>query len=490
MRNYARSSCAFPLWGLAVLAAAGGVSCTVGPEYTPPAAQIPAEFRFASEDAGIADELAWWGAFGDPVLDALIEEALRENRDIRVAAARVNEFAARIGVARAGQYPTVGYAGDGTRQQGAREFTSDRGGERVSDLFNAGLNFSWEIDVFGRIRRAENAAIADLGASAEDRRGVVLSLIASVANAYISLRSLDAQLEVSRAKLQTREESVRIFELRAERGVISGLELAQVRSEYERTAASIPALERQIAIAENGLSVLLGRAPAPVTRGKAIVDLEMPQVPRVLPSDLLQRRPDLRGAERSMIAANERVGVAVASFYPSFSLSATLGLASSELADLFDDGSDTFAVSGSVLGPLFTGGRLESELGIAEARLSQAVEAYRQSILTALRETNDALVTRSTAREEAEAQQRQVDALRSYAELAEKRYDNGFVGYIEVLDAERDLFDAELERIRRVAARHAATIDVYKALGGPWVEEAERISDEAMAADTLGDADE
>jgi multidrug efflux system outer membrane protein len=459
------------------------VACTVRPEYDRPAVAQPDAFRFSTTDALGETDIEWWSLFEDQTLDDLIDEALRNNLDVRIAASRVDEFAARIGITRSAAFPQVTAGADAGRMQNSREIgVGKAGGERISDFFNANLNAGWELDVFGRIRRATDAAVADTLSAEETRRGVILSLVTSVATSYIGLRSLDAQLELSRSKLATRARTVELFEAQFDKGVISQLELAQVRSEYERTAATIPAIERDIALLENSLSVLLGRPPGAIERGRSIHTLGQPPIPAGLPSDLLTRRPDLRAAEQQVIGANERVGVAIADFYPRFSLTASLGLASDELSNLFDNSATTYSLAGGVLAPLFTAGLLENQLGVAEAQLQQSIESYRLAVLTALRESEDALVTRATTDAEAAAQSRQVEALARYAELANHRYDNGYVGYLEVLDAERDLFDAELAQVRLRAERHASIIAIYKAFGGGWVALAERVAEQPEEA--------
>ncbi len=450
----------------------------MGPGYAGPPAVVGESFRFASELGAGDVDAAWWSGFGDPVLDGYIAEAVANNRDLRVAAARVEEFAARIGLTRSSAFPQIGYDGSGGRVQSSREIGAGAaGGPRVSEFFEANLNVGWEIDLFGRIGRLTDAASADTVAAEEARRGLVLSVVSSVAASYVALLSLDEQLAVSRQKLGTRRETVELFELQLEKGVISRLELEQIRSEMERTAATIPALEREIALLENALSVLLGRPPGAIARGLGLDELGSPAIPSGLPSDLLLRRPDLREAEQRMIAANERVGAAVASFYPRIALTGAFGLASDELSDFFSASAATYSLAAGVAGPLFTAGFLENQLGVAEAVERQAVEGYRSAVLTALRESEDALVTVATARDEAEAQSRQVEALASYASLAKQRYDNGLVAYLSVLDAERDLFDAELQRARLRASALASSIGVYKAFGGGWVVLAEGLGE-------------
>jgi multidrug efflux system outer membrane protein len=459
-------------------------ACSVGPEYQRPEVVLPETFRFAVDGDVDALDVAWWSGFDDPVLDRLVAEALAENRDVRVAAARVEEFAARIGVSRSAAFPQVGYGGEAGRSRLSREIApGSAGGDRTSDFFTANLNVGWELDLWGRIRRATDAARADTLAAEEVRRGVVLSLVTNVATSYVALRSLDAQLAVARDKLATRADTVALFELQFESGVISQLELAQIRSEFERTATAIPGIERDIARLENSLSVLLGRAPGAIERGRTISELAMPAIPAGLPAEMLRRRPDLRGAELAMMAANERIGVAMADFYPRVSLSGALGLASDDLSQLVGSSAGFGEIAAGIAGPIFTGGLLEARLDAAEAVERQTIEAFRQSWLTALRESEDALVTRSTTLDEVASQGRQIEALAAYAGLARMRYDNGYVGYLEVLDAERTLFDAELAQIQLRASLYASVIGIYKAFGGGWITVAERVADEAAQAD-------
>lgn len=459
---------------IACVAVAGLAGCRVGPAYERPALAEPSEFRFGTTETLDTADIAWWSLFEDETLDALIGEALANNYDVRIAAARVDEFAARIGVARSAAFPQINAGADAGRNQISREIGAGKlGGERISNFFQADISAGWELDVFGRIARATDAAVADTLAAEEVRRGVILTLVSSVANSYIGIRSLDEQLSVSQRKLETRRASVKLFELLFEKGVVSRLELAQIESEFERTAATIPAIERDLATLENALSVLLGRPPGEIPRGRSIHELAVPPVPSGLPSDLLRRRPDLREQEQRLIAANERVGVAVASFYPRFALTGSLGVASDELSNLFSASAVTGSVAGGVTAPLFTAGLLENQLEAAKAVERQLIGQYRLSVLNAIREAEDALITRSTAIDEADAQARQTKALAQYAKLAKQRYDNGFVGYLEVLDAERDLFDAELNRVRRTASIYASLVGIYSAFGGGWVEIAE-----------------
>jgi len=450
--------------------------CTVGPDYVKPEVDIPDEWRYSIEDASGTVNSLWWEQFDDPVLDALINEALINNKDVRIAAARVEEFAARVDITRSGFYPQVGYDGAAGRNRSPLETAG--GGSRINDSYLAALNVGWELDVWGRIRRATEAARAQLLAEEEVRRTVILTLVSSVAGSYINLRNLDRQLEIAIRTRESRAESVDLFQTKYEGGVVSALEVAQVRSEYEQAAVRVPALERQIALQENALSILLGHNPGAIPRGKTIDDLMLPQVPEGLPSELLARRPDIQRAEQDLIAANAQIGVARSQYFPTISLSGLFGYASSELSDLLKSSSEIWGIGADALGPIFTGGRISSQVRATEAVQRQALVGYAQTVQAAFREVDDALISNVKRREELLAQGQQVAALQDYARYAQIRYDEGQVSYIEVLDSQRRLFDAELLYTQSENEVHAAMISIYKAMGGGWVEQAETVANE------------
>jgi multidrug efflux system outer membrane protein len=315
-------------------------------------------------------------------------------------------------------------------------------------------------------------------AQEEARRSVILTLVTSVANSYVDLRNLDQQLEIARRTLKARADSLKLFELQFEGGVVSELEVAQVRSEYEQAAVRVPSIERQIAQRENALSVLLGRNPGPVARGRPIDELQLPEIPAGIPSDLLDRRPDIQRAEQNLVAANAQIGIARAQYFPSISITGLFGYASTAFSELFESTANLWNLSGAALGPIFTGGRLSGQLRASEAVQKQALQAYLLSVQTAFREVNDALVSVQKRREELDALGRQVDALRQYAHLARLNYDEGQVSYIEVLDSQRRLFDAELVYTQTQSLVYAALVNMYKAMGGGWIVAAEKIADQ------------
>lgn len=463
--------CGTVIAGAMVISLAG---CAFGPDYARPDTPTPEQYRFAVEGQDGAAELAWWSAFDDPVLDALIGQAVARNYDVRIAASRVEEFAARIGIVRAEMIPQMSYGLGASEQQNSREIGAGKaGGDRVSSAFNASLNLTWELDLWGRVRRATEAARADLLTAEQNRRGVLLSLVASVATSYIELRGLDEQLRIAEQRLASRKQTLAMFEMQLEKGTLSEMEVAQARSEYERTAAAIPAIKRDISELENALSVLLGRPPGRIKRGLSLDELRQPPIPAGLPSQLLTRRPDLLAAEQELIAANARIGAAIAEFFPRIALTGSLGVASDDLSTLAGSSAGVYTLAASVTGPIFAAGRIQGQVDASRAAEQQALDRYLLKLLTALRESEDALVTVTTTRQEADAQARQLAALATYESLARRRFDNGYVGYLEVLDAERLLFDAQLQHVRLKANQLGSVIAVYKAFGGGWVDEAD-----------------
>jgi multidrug efflux system outer membrane protein len=457
-----------------IIALATVSGCTIGPDYVRPKVDTPDDWRFAIEDASDTVNTRWWEQFSDPVLDTLIQEALRNNKDVRIAAARVEEFAARVDITRAGFYPQIGY--DGTAGRDKTLPGADT--SRINDSYLAGLNVGWELDIWGRIRRATEATRAQLLAEEEGRRTVILTLVSSVASSYLNLRSLDRQLEIARRTLKSRGDTVELFRIQFEGGVVSELEVAQIRSEYEQAAVRIPSLERQIALQENALSVLLGNNPGDIPRGKTIDELTLPEVPAGIPSELLARRPDIQRAEQNLVAANAQIGVARSNYFPTISLSGLFGYASTELSDLLQSSSEFWSIGAGALGPVFTGGRISSQVRASEAVRRQALVGYTQSVQTAFREVDDALVSSAKSREELAAQGRRVDALQDYARFAQIRYDEGQVSYIEVLDSERRLFDAELLHAQSINDVYASMVSLYKAMGGGWILQAETTANE------------
>jgi multidrug efflux system outer membrane protein len=453
--------------------------CMVGPDYERPQIDTPQTFRFEEKNVQNTANTAWWEQFQDPVLNKLILTALKENKDVRIAAARIDQFAGRLGTTRSALFPQIGYQGSAGRER----FSETNGTplppstENPQTSYLAIATASWEIDIWGRVRRLSESARADLLASVEGRRAVILTLVSAVANSYVTLRDLDRQLAIAKSTAKAYEQTVQLFEKRFTGGVVSEVELAQVRSQYEQAAAQIPQFEKLIAQQENALSALLGRNPGPIPRGRPLDELVLPAVPAGLPSQLLEQRPDILEAEQRLIAANALIGAARALYYPSISLTGFLGGASAQLSDLFDSDSRVWNYTGSILGPIFTGGAIKGQVLQAEAGQQQALFAYEQAIQNAFREVADALVDHQKSRQQLAAQERQVEALRNYARLAWLRFENGYTSYLEVLDARRSLFDAELQQTLTQGTVFQALVNVYKAMGGGWVTKAEKVAD-------------
>jgi len=459
------------------------VGCAVGPDYQRPKVDIPQAWRFEEKEALDVANTAWWEQFNAPVLNELIQIALKENKDLMVASARIEEFIGRYRTTRSYLFPQIGVQAVGGRSQATEEGPTPLSPsiENPSDFFQGFFFGSWEIDLWGKLRRAKEAARADLLGTEEGRRGVILTLVTAVANGYIELRDLDRELEVAKRTATTREGTYKIFKLRFEAGVISELELSQVKSEYEAALATIPQFEKAIAQQENALSILLGRNPGIITRGKMLDELALPVVPQGVPSDVLDRRPDIRQAEQNLIAANARIGVAKAAYFPSISLTGDYGYASTELSNLFDGPAKAWSWAAPIVAPIFTAGQISGEVKAANAIQQQALFRYQQVIQNAFREVEDSLIDQKKSQEQLSAQGRQVEALRKYAQLARLRFDEGYTSYIEVLDAERSLFDVELSYTQTQAALFRALVNIYKSMGGGWVNESEAMTAGAAA---------
>jgi multidrug efflux system outer membrane protein len=459
---------------LLALATALLSGCAVGPDYERPATDVPETWRIDYTEAADLANTRWWEQYGDPELNGLIEEALRNNPDVRAAAARVDQFIGGLAATRSQFFPQIGYGLDASRNRQSREGQPPvpEGGDPYYSLYQGALSADWQIDLFGRVRRESEFAQARVYASEQGRRGVILSLVTSVAASYLVLRGLDRQLEIARATADNYAGSLRIFEQRHKGGVVSQVELAQVQSQYEQALSAVPQLEQAVSAQENLISILLGRNPGPIARGKTIDELVAPGVPADLPSALLERRPDILQAEQNLVAANADLGAAKSLYFPAISLTGVLGLVSTALGDFLSGAAGAWSMAAGVAGPIFTFGAIEGQVQSAEAARRIAEENYRRTILTAFQETNDALVGVVKETEVAEAQARRVSALRDYARLSRRKFDGGYADYLEVLYAESELFDAELNAVRAQTSRHAQFVNVYQAVGGGWVDEA------------------
>jgi multidrug efflux system outer membrane protein len=448
-------------------------ACAVGPDYRRPEVAAPATFRgdAAPSDAASLADLPWWDVFDDPVLAALIREALAGNYDLRVAVARVEQARALAGVARAEFFPWVDYQAGVQRSRGVFKFVPElelpAGG--TDNLFLGGLAATWELDVWGRIRRSNEAARAELMATDEGRRGVLLALVSDVAQAYFELLALDLRLDIARSATDSFDRTYTLFRRRFEQGVVSRLETSRAEGARAAAAGRVPDLERQIAIKENQISLLLGRDPRGVPRGAALTAQRLPpSVPPGLPSALLERRPDVRQAEQRLVKANAQIGVAKANFFPRVGLTALVGAVSPELSAITGGTASLWALAGSLSGPIFQGGRILEGYRASMASWEQARLGYELTALRAFRDVSDALVAlQKLAAFEAD-QGRAVTAYEEAVRVATRRYLGGLASYYEVLEAQQLLFPARdlLARVRR--DRFLALVGLYKALGGGW----------------------
>lgn len=449
---------------------------TVGPDYQRP--QVDTPEQWPNGNAAEAISSTWWKSYNDPVLDALVEDALINNLDLRQAIARVAEARAALGVTRADQYPGVTAQGSATRNRTSQNslFAFPGLNPEYTD-YTLSLNVGYEIDFWGKYRRATEAARAELLGSQFNRDAVRLTLVTDVVRGYFALRALDAQVEIAKRTIHSRLASTALQRKRLEAGLASEFDVRQSEAEVAQAQALLPGLESQLAQQETAMAVLVGRSPReivarPLDRGTAIEAIvPPPAVPAGLPSELLERRPDLRAAEQVLVAANARIGQARAAYYPSISLTGVLGIESLSLDELFRSSSRYWNLGASAAQTVFDADRTGSLVAGATAREQQALAQYQASIQRAFKDALDALVIQRKARETLEAETARRDALKASLELAQLRYDNGIASLLEVLIAERALLDAELNRVEAQRAQLSATADLFKALGGGWREE-------------------
>jgi multidrug efflux system outer membrane protein len=466
-----------------VLLAALLTGCPVGPNYHRPETTPPPDFygqQQAPEPESLAD-LPWWEVFSDPVLQRLVTEAVQSNYDLRIAVARVEQSEALVGVARSPIFPQVGYNGTASRQR-ALIFPGQP--NATYNLFAGTFNLAWEIDVWGRIRRATEAAQAELLANEEFRRGVLLTLVSSVATAYFDLLELDRELEIARDTTESFRETLLLFTRRYEGGVGSKLQTERAAGALYETAANIPNLEAQIVAKENQINVLLGRNPGPIPRGQLLVQQQTPpETPAGLPGELLERRPDVRQAEESMRSANAQVGVAVANFFPQIGLTSLYGGQSTQLKDLVKGSANIWNLVGTISGPIFTGGQLIEQYYAQVAFWEQAKLQWEQTLITAFSEVSTTLVSQTKLTEVRIDQQKTVDAYQESVRLSLLRYDQGLANYYEVLEAQQLLFPAQNNLARVQRDQLVVVVDLYRALGGGW-----RLPDDSWVAPGSVDA--
>ena len=452
--------------------------CSVGPDYQRPSITSPAAWRMEEPRAKAMANTAWWEQFDDPVMNELILVVIKENKDILMATARVEEFIGRYRATRAASFPQAdaGASGNNSRTSDRINVPQPAMADNPYNEFQVYGSASWELDLWGKIRRSNEAARAMLMSSEENRRAVIMSLVSALAAAYIDLRDLDRELEIAEDTLKSREKTLQLFKVRLRQGVISALEMQQAELEYETALATVPFIQKLIGQQENLISVLLGRNPGAIPRGKSIDQLVIPAVPAGLPSDLLAQRPDIRQAEQELIAANARIGVAKAAYFPSISLTGTYGVKAEELSNLFTGPAQMWSFGLPITKPIFTAGAISGQVKASEALQKQALIRYQQVIQQAFREVNNALLDQSKTRDQLQAQNRQVETSRAYERLARIKYENGYTSYLEVLDAERSMFRSQLACVQTQAALFRALVSLYKSMGGGWVVHAENLT--------------
>jgi outer membrane protein, multidrug efflux system len=445
--------------------------CAVGPKYKRPTVATPEAYRGLAPDAGqqtnasLADE-KWWAVFQDQELQELIRTALAQNYDVRIAATRILQAQAILGITRADQYPTI--AGGASTANIRAQRT------KVTPDFNTSANevnlsLAWELDFWGKFRKATEAARANLLATEWAQRAVMSTLVSDVATAYFQLRELDSELEISKSTLGSRKESLNLVEIRARGGVTGMLDVRQSEQLVYTAAGSIPDLERRIEQQENFLSILLGNNPGPITRGKPLVETPiLPTVPAGLPSSLLDKRPDIQSVEQQLIVANARIGVARAAYFPQITLTAVAGYQSPALTDLFTGPAGFWNFGGQLLQPIFTGGKIRSNVRLTEAQKQEAILVYQQTIQQAFREVSDSLVAYRKNQEFRQQQQLVVTAAQDATRLANVRYSGGVSSYLEVLDSDTRYFDAQLALAQAQLNERVALVQLYNALGGGW----------------------
>ena len=447
-------------------------SCTVGPNYQRPKADVPGGYRGlpatapeAASSASLGDA-QWWSVFQDEQLRSLIRTALQQNYDVRIAAERVLAAQAQLRIARSDQYPSAGVGVGGTTE---REPSSPFSPSYRWDYMQVGGAASWDIDFWGKYRRATEAARANLAQTEWGKRAVVSTLVANVAGAYFRLRALDLGIDITQRSLVSRQESLRLTKLLADHGAVSMVDVRQAEQLVYVASATIPDLQRQIEQEENYIRFLLGQNPGPIARGHSLTEQARPPVvPAGLPSQLLERRPDIHQAEQQLIAANARIGVARAAYFPDISLTGTAGFISAALTKLFTGPAGVWDFAASAAEPLFTGGKLQANVRMAEAEQQQTLLAYQQTVQSAFRDVSDALVAYQKTRKAREQQELLAGAAQDSARLAHVRYDGGATAYLEVLTNETNYLTAELDLSQARLNEMLSLVQIYSALGGGW----------------------
>jgi multidrug efflux system outer membrane protein len=452
--------------------------CLVGPDYQRPDIQMPLEFQGTIEEGEAIANVRWWELFEDPQLNELVTLSLENNRDLRVAIARVDEARARLGVSRADQFPTLDGAGQANRGNPLAQVFPGLG---TQDNFFLGLQAAYDVDLWGKYRRSSEAARAELLATEDNQRTVLITLVADVASTYLLLRDLDHRVDISKSTLTTRHKSTALIQARFDQGTVPLLDVNQAQIQEATAAAQFASFQRQTIEAENLLNVLVGQNPRPIVRGRKLnEDMVAPVVPAGLPSRLLEQRPDIRAAEASLAAQTARIGYAQTLRYPSIILTGDLGLASTDLDILLESDQKVWNINIDIFGPIFDANKRKRNVQVEKARTEQALNNYEQTVLRALQEVEDALAGIRWFREELAARDFQVRAAQSASELSWARYDGGVTSFLEVLESDRSLFNAQLTSSRTRRLELNSIVRLYKALGGGWIQPEEIDEDENL----------
>ncbi len=450
-------------------------ACAVGPDYQRPDVDTPTHYRSATAQPVSANVLtvqpadAWWTGFSDPVLDKLIQAALANNRDLQSAIANVIKARGQLETTRAQFFPQLGASAGTARGQGSGVGSAIVApATSITNVSTLQLPASWQIDLFGGIRRQVEAASASEAAAVANRRAVALSVAGQMADSYIMLRALDQQLKITRQTLENYRTTLRIFELRFKYGTANMVQVSQIQSQVDQAQAAIPPLVKAIAEQENAINFLAGRNPGGVPRGKSIDQLALPVPPAGLPSELLERRPDVMNAEQQLIAANAQIGVAKAQYFPSISLTGTLGSSSTNLISLFSGPGKIWSVGAAATMPIFTAGAIAGQVTSAEAGQQMALAQYRKAVEAAFRDVDNALVATTENRKLVIARQQQVGTLMTYANLSSMQFNYGYADYLTVLNAEESLFQSQLQLVDAQRQEATSIVGIYMALGGGW----------------------
>ncbi|MFH1224000.1 MAG: efflux transporter outer membrane subunit [Pseudomonadota bacterium] len=439
--------------------------CAVGPDYKRPKINVPDQHRgalTAADKKSLAD-MPWWDIFKDPVLKELIDEAIKSNFDLQAATAKIEQYRELARIKRADYYPQINYSGMDNYGKGVTSYGLPTTGK--GNMMMSNVQMQWELDIWGKVRRSSESATAQFFSTIENQRAVTILLIAEVAKAYMELRELDNELAIAKRTTESFEGTYNLFTKRYKGGDASLLESSRAGASLAQAAASIPNLENQIFEKENEINFLLGRAPGPIPRGQSLNEQYMPpETPAGLPSALLERRPDVRQAEQNLISANAEIGVAKADFFPQFSLTGLLGTASADLKTY----SNSWAVGGSITGPVFNGGKISANYQASKYYYEQVRLQYEKTVMNALKEVSNALTLQQKLVTVRDEQAKAVDFLRKANQLALDRYTRGLARYDEVLDVQQELFPAETNLVKTDRDKLLAVVQLFKALGGGW----------------------